>query len=77
MNNLLFVLLQANLPEEVLMPIVAEAPPKMNLWTMATYGGPIMIVLAIMLAFAIYMFIERTITLKHALEEDKSFMDRI
>ena len=30
-----------------------------NLLTMAEYGGWIMIVLALMLAFAIYLFIER------------------
>jgi biopolymer transport protein ExbB len=51
--------------------------PKMNLWTMATYGGPIMIVLALMLAFAVYLFIERLVTLKQASLEDKSFMNRI
>jgi len=50
---------------------------KMNLWTMATYGGPIMIVLALMLAFAVYMLIERLVTLKTALKEDNSFMNRI
>jgi len=61
-------------------PAVQEMAPvaeKMNLWTMATYGGPIVIILAIMLLFAIYMFIERLVTLKQALEEDKSFMNRI
>lgn len=52
-------------------------PEQMNLWTMATYGGPIMIVLAIMLAGAIYLFIERLVTLRSALQEDKSFMNRI
>lgn len=49
----------------------------MNLWTMAKYGGPIMIVLALMLAFGIYFFIERFITLKQASKEDKTFMNRI
>jgi biopolymer transport protein ExbB len=44
---------------------------------MATYGGPIMIVLALMLAFAVYMLIERLVTLKTALKEDNSFMNRI
>ena len=51
--------------------------PAMNLWTMAVYGGPIMIVLALMLAFAIYLFIERLVTLKQASKEDSSFMNRI
>lgn len=56
---------------------VVEQQPSMNLWTMATYGGPIMIVLAAMLAFGVYLFIERLITLKQASKEDNSFMNRI
>lgn len=48
-----------------------------NLWTMAQYGGWIMIVLALLLAWAIYIFIERMVVLKSATKEDKSFMDRI
>ena len=44
---------------------------------MATYGGPIMIVLALMFALAIYLFVERLVTLKKASKEDKSFMNRI
>ena len=55
---------------------VAEQPT-MNLWTMATYGGPIMIVLALMLAFGVYLFIERMVTLKQASKEDSTFMNRI
>ncbi len=74
MNSMLF--LQAA-PMAAATVEAAEPAAKINLWTMATYGGPIMIVLAIMLAFAIYLFIERLVTLRHALEEDKSFMNRI
>ena len=48
-----------------------------NWLTMATYGGWIMIVLALMLAGAIYLFIERMVVLHNASKEDKSFMDRI
>ncbi len=48
-----------------------------NLWTMAQYGGWIMIILAILLAWAVYLFIERMVVLKSATKEDKSFMDRI
>ena len=70
----MLILLQTDLVQE---PIAAVPAEGMNLWTMAVYGGPIMIVLAIMLAIAIYMFIERLVTLKQALEEDKSFMNRI
>lgn len=67
--------------QQVLTPAVAPqvqaAPEKMNLWTMTTYGGPIMIILAVMLALAVYLFIERLITINKASLEDKSFMNRI
>jgi len=56
---------------------VTTAPVEMNLWAMAKFGGPIMIILALMLAFAIYLFIERLVTIKQASKEDKSFMNRI
>ncbi len=49
----------------------------MNLWTMATYGGWIMIVLLVLLAIAVYMFIERMVVIHAAQKEDKTFMDRI
>jgi len=52
-------------------------PVEMNLWEMAKFGGPIMIVLAIMFAYAVYLFIERLVTLKQASKEDDSFMNRI
>ncbi len=53
------------------------AEQSINLWHMAQYGGWIMIILAILLAWAIYIFIERLITIHAANKEDKSFMDRI
>ncbi|MDD3196177.1 MAG: MotA/TolQ/ExbB proton channel family protein [Paludibacter sp.] len=68
----MLVLLQTTVAPE-LTPTAGE----MNLWTMAKYGGPIMIVLALILALAVYMFIERLITLKQASKEDSSFMNRI
>ncbi len=49
----------------------------MNLWAMATYGGWIMVVLAVLLAVATYMFIERLVVINAAKKEDKTFMDRI
>ena len=60
----------ANLPTET----VAK---EMNLWEMFQYGGPIMYVLVIMFALAIYIFIERLVTLKQASKEDNTFMNRI
>ncbi len=56
---------------------VAEASSEMNLWTMAVYGGPIMILLAVMFAGAVYLFVERLITLKRASYQDMNFMDKI
>ena len=55
----------------------AVEPEPINLWTMAQYGGVIMIVLAILLAWAIYLFVERLVVLHKAQKEDRSFMDRI
>ena len=59
------------------MPLEQPVEESINLWTMAQYGGWIMIVLALLLAWAIYIFIERMVVLKTATTEDKSFMDRI
>ena len=58
---------------------VVEQPVEesMNLFTMAQYGGWIMIVLLLLLAFALYLFIERMVVLTKATKEDKTFMDRI
>ncbi len=55
----------------------SAAAESMNLWTMATYGGWIMIVLVVLLALATYLFIERLVVINAAKKEDKSFMDRI
>lgn len=48
-----------------------------NLWTMASYGGWIMIILALLLAGAVYLFIERLVVLRAATQEDKTFMNQI
>ena len=45
-----------------------------NLFEMAQYGGWIMIILAVLLAGACYIFIERLVVLKQATQEDKTFM---
>lgn len=77
MNLMLLMQATSELAQTVTTAAPALPETKMSLWTMATYGGPIMIVLALMLAFAVYLFIERLITLKQASVEDKSFMNRI
>ena len=58
---------------------IVEEPMQesINLFSMAQYGGWIMIVLALLLAFAIYLFVERLVVLTKATKEDKTFMDRI
>jgi biopolymer transport protein ExbB len=56
---------------------VTKVQTEMNLWDMYQYGGPIMHVLVIMFALAVYLFIERLVVLKQASKEDKSFMNRI
>ncbi|NDP21365.1 MAG: MotA/TolQ/ExbB proton channel family protein [Paludibacter sp.] len=73
----LMLILQANTNLAQTIATTVPEQPEMSLWKMAIYGGPIMIVLALMLAFAVYLFIERLVTLKQASEEDKSFMNRI
>lgn len=75
------ILLQAmnlgdTVPQTPNTPLTDELEP-MNLWLMATYGGWIMIVLAVLLALAVYLFIERLVVINAAKKEDKSFMDRI
>ena len=72
--------LQILLQQTISQAVTAESqavPEKMNLWQMTVYGGPIMIILGIMLALAVYIFIERLITINKASKEDKSFMNRI
>ena len=59
------------------MAAIEETTQSINLFEMAQYGGWIMIILAILLAGACYIFIERLVVIKQATHEDKSFMDRI
>ena len=57
----------------------AAAPERITLWDMALNGGWIMLVLALLLILAIYIFIERYLTLNGALkgEADSLFMNTI
>ena len=76
----LMLILQATTPiaNQPSTPAVTAAPAaEMNLWQMFQYGGPIMYILVIMFALAVYLFIERLVTLKQASKEDNSFMNRI
>ncbi len=56
----------------------AAAPERLSVLKMAVNGGWIMIVLALLLALALYIAIERFLALNHALkEDDSSFMNKI
>ncbi|MBP5170972.1 MAG: MotA/TolQ/ExbB proton channel family protein [Bacteroidales bacterium] len=56
---------------------VAETVNRINFFEMATKGGWIMIVLAILLCLAVYIFVERCITLHQAGKDNPNFMNRI
>lgn len=59
--------------------VATAAPERITLWDMALNGGWIMLVLVLLLVLAIYIFIERFLTLNGALkgQEDEQFMDKI
>ena len=56
---------------------VVEAANEMNLWDMATKGGWIMIVLALLSVLCVYIFVERLMVIRKASKVDPVFMDRI
>ena len=57
----------------------AASPERITLWDMALKGGWVMLILAILMVLAIYIFVERYITLSAALkgEADSVFMNSI
>lgn len=60
--------------------VVSEAATtqaELNIFELATKGGWIMIVLAILLIVAIYIFVERFLALRKALKEDTNFMENV
>lgn len=59
--------------------VATGATERVTLWQMALNGGWIMLVLALLLVLAIYIFIERYLTLNGALkgEADNQFMEQI
>lgn len=50
---------------------------ELSLWQLCLDGGWIMLVLALLLILAFYIFIERAIVINKASKEDKTFMKRI
>ena len=59
--------------------VLPEQPTevKLSLFELASKGGWIMIVLAVLFAIAVYIFIERFIAVSRATNYDNSFMERI
>lgn len=59
--------------------VAAQSVEKISLWDMTLKGGWIMLVLALLLALAVYIFIERFLTLRKAvkIETDNAFMANI
>ncbi|MBR4136972.1 MAG: MotA/TolQ/ExbB proton channel family protein [Bacteroidales bacterium] len=71
--NLLSFLLQVPVTEAV-----TEATEiRMSLWNMTLQGGWIMLILGIFSVIAVYIFIERFITINRAAKKDDTFMETI
>lgn len=71
--NLLNLLLQMPATEAVTEPTEL----RMSLWELAVQGGWIMLILGIFSLIAVYIFIERFITINKAAKKDDIFMDTI
>ena len=56
---------------------VVEAANEMNLWDMATKGGWIMVILALLSVLCVYIFVERILVIRKASKVDPVFMERI
>lgn len=78
-SKLLFLQTDAATVIDTVENAAASAPERITLWDMALNGGWIMLVLVLLLVLAIYIFIERFLTLNGALkgQEDEQFMEKI
>lgn len=74
-------LLQISITQDTLQAAVgtADAPIEkmLSLWELSKTGGIVMIVIAILSVIALYIFIERFLTIKKAAREDLNFMNNI
>lgn len=59
------------------MNLIADAAPTLNLWNLCLEGGWIMLILALLLVIAIYVFVERALVISKASKQDATFMQRI
>ena len=67
----------AEMAENPVLTEVVEAANEMNLWDMATKGGWIMIVLALLSVLCVYIFVELLVVIRKASKVDPAFMERI
>ena len=67
----------AEVAENSVLTEVVEAATEMNLWDMATKGGWIMVVLALLSVLCVYIFVERLVVMNKASKVDPVFMERI
>ncbi len=82
MNPILFI--QSDLANsqpivDTMANVAAQSVEKITLWDLTLKGGWIMVVLAAFLILAVYIFIERYLTLRKAVksEADNTFMSNI
>ena len=79
MNNP--ILLQISLAQDTLQAAVGTVDnpieKMLSLWELSKTGGIVMIVIAILSVIALYIFIERFLTIKKAAREDLNFMNNI
>jgi biopolymer transport protein ExbB len=75
----LFLSIQSGINETATaeIPVGELQTVEMNLWELALKGGWIMIPIALLLFFAICVFIERLLVIRKAAKEDTLFMERI
>ena len=78
--NLIFILLQIN--QTVIdttsgLPPVVTGEDRMSLLELLLKGGPLMVPLVIMSIIAVYIFIERYLTIKKSTKEEADFMKQI
>ena len=78
-SKLLFLQTDAATVIDTVENAAATSPERITLWDMALNGGWIMLVLVLLLVLAIYLVIERFLTLNGALkgQEDEQFMEQI
>jgi biopolymer transport protein ExbB len=73
----LFMILQINLQDSINTAVAEAGEIKLSYWELAIKGGWIMIPIAILSVIAVYIFIERYLSIKKASQTDINFMNKI